>query len=296
MNPSRRFANWLSAQRFIPYRQRMSAIRRIAPGMLKDHAFEADLLGLRFAGNTANFIDRMIYLTGAHEKHMLFFLRDFSAKLKHEKPGRIAFYDVGANAGNHSLALSQWADEVIAFEPWERVRSQFEANIARNRIRNIRVFPFGLGDENKKLPFYAGPDSNLGAASFVPGHTDYNTYLQELEVRSGDDVMRQENLPPITLLKADVEGFEKQVLEGLKDTLRRDRPLLIVEMSETTLASFGGDAQAIRAAFPADYAFYYFSQGSYNSGRYRLAPYDFSFHYKHQDMIACPKEWEKWLR
>jgi len=285
-----------SRKRAIPYKYRMSVIKRLHPSMLKDFPFEADLMGLRFSGNLVNFIDRMIYFTGAHEKHMLHFLRDVIGGLRAANLSPIVFADVGANAGNHSLYLSTLADQVYAFEPFERVRKQFEANIARNRISNIRVFPFGLSNRQETLPFYAGPDSNLGAASFVKDHTTYNTLLGEIVVKVGDEVAEQEHLLPVTLLKADVEGFEKNVLEGLAQTLQHDRPLIIAEMSPTTLESFDHSAANIRAAFPPDYDFYYFSYGNYNSGAYRLAPYDFTFHYKHQDVIACPREWQNaWI-
>jgi FkbM family methyltransferase len=274
----------------VPYKYRMSLIRRIYPKLLLDYPFESNLLELKFAGNTRNVIDRMIYLTGAFEKHILYFLRDIVSELRKNNVHHINFMDVGANVGNHSLYLATLADNVYAFEPFARVREQFANNVELNQLKNIRIFPFGLGKEPAILPFYAGPDSNLGSASFVGDHSNHNTLIGELEVRNGDEVVQQEKLYPINLMKIDVEGFEKNVLEGLHNTILQNRPLIILEMSATAISSFNNSEQEIRSAFPPDYQFYYFSSGNYNTGKYQLSLYDFFFHYKHQDVIACPNE------
>jgi hypothetical protein len=44
---------------------------------------------------------------------------------------------------------------------------------------------------------------------------------------------------PIRLLKIDVEGAEVEVLRGMGETLARDRPALIVEAQDATLARSG---------------------------------------------------------
>lgn len=253
--------------------------------MLKDYAFEADLLGLKFRGNIVNYIDRLVYFCGAHEKYMLFMLRNYIAKLRQASADKIIFFDVGANAGNHSLYLSQLVNYVHAFEPFERVRAQLEENIALNGITTITVHPFGLSNEDAKLPFYAAPKENLGAASFFADHKADNYYLGDMQLKRGDDL----KLGRVDILKADVEGFEKFVLEGLQETIKTWRPLMVIELSPKTRETLGGEA-AFYALFPENYQFYYFAKGSNNSGTYRLAPFDYALAPKIQDVIACPRE------
>ena len=104
--------------------------------MLKDYAFEADALGLKFRGNIVNYIDRLVYFCGAHEKYMLFMLRDYVRALNSSQAREgIVFVDVGANAGNHTLFMSQIVEKVHAFEPFERVRKQLEENLTLNNIK-----------------------------------------------------------------------------------------------------------------------------------------------------------------
>lgn len=288
---------WLSQQRWLPYKTRRSVIKRLHPAMLRDYPFEADFFdrasGLRFAGNAGNYIDRMVYFCGAYEKYMLTMLRGYVRRFEAGEGRGVTFLDIGANAGNHSLFMAPLCTAVHAFEPFARVREQLLSNLALNRIANVKVHPYGLSSENKALPFYAAPDSNLGASSFRPGHNSGSAYLGDMQLRRGDEVVREEAVKA-DIIKADVEGFEKFVLEGLRDTLWRDRPLLVVELSPSTRETLGG-AQAFAALFPPDYVFYYFAVGKHDSGRHRLAPFDYALAPKIHDVIAVPRERSKYL-
>jgi len=277
----------LSRQRWLPYKTRRSLIKRLHPAMLKDFPFTAEMEGgLRFSGNIVNYIDRLVYFCGAHEKYMLHFLRDYLRCLTSQE--KTIFIDIGANAGNHVLFMSKLVVEVHAFEPFERVRTQLEKNLAQNNIGNVHVHPFGLSDKEAMLPFYAAPDSNLGAASFFADHKQDNFYLGDMQLKRGDDVLKDIE-GRVVAVKADIEGFEKFALTGLQETLKRHRPLIIIEVSPKTRETLGSEA-ALRALFPPDYRFYYFARGKLDSGAYTLAPYNYSFTPKIQDVIACPRE------
>ena len=288
------FSIWLSRQRWLPYKARRSIIKRLHPAMLKDFPFEAELFGLRFRGNIVNYIDRLVYFCGGHEKYMLRLLTLYARNAAESIGKPPNFMDVGANAGNHTLVMSRVATQVYAFEPFARVRTQLMENLALNRIANVQVFDVGLSNENATLPFYAAPDTNLGAASFQAEHKADNVYLGDLNVRRGDEVVAEAGMT-VDILKADVEGYEKFVLEGLAHTLTRDRPLVIVELSPTTRKTLGS-ASAFHALFPPNYAFYVFAWASNDSGRYALWPFDYDARPpKIQDVIACPREKYDWL-
>jgi hypothetical protein len=61
-----------------------------------------------------------------------------------------------------------------------------------------------------------------------------NASSEEISVQvvRGDDFFAANQLPPITLLKMDVEGYETKALEGLRETIRRDRPPIFVEIQK----------------------------------------------------------------
>lgn len=270
-------------------------LKRLHPGLLDNYAFEADFFTppgavatLRFRGNLRNHIERMAYFSGAHEKYMLCFLRDYVQSLARHDHRPLTFADAGANVGNHTLFMSRLVSRVHAFEPFARVRQKLEETLALNRIDNVTVHPFGLSDSEQLLPFYAGPEDNLGTASFWGDFKKENVYLGEMPLKVGDDVARTHNIT-IDILKADVEGYEKFVLAGLKDTLARDRPLVIVELSAKTRDTLGS-AQALQELFPPGYALFYFMRGNYDSGAYKLGAFDYRLTPKIQDVIACPQE------
>lgn len=292
--PVRRpIAEWLGRQRFLTYKMRRSILKKLDPGMLKDYAFEVPFyspLGeLRFRGNIINYIDRLIYFTGAHEKYMLTLLRDYAQRVQGHEGRKLVYVDVGANAGNHALFMARMCDKVLAFEPFERVRRQMEENLALNGISNVAVYPFALSNANETLPFYAATESNLGASSFAQSHRKDSTYLGDMELRIGDEVLEEAGVVALDILKVDVEGFEKPVLQGLSDSVGRMRPLMIVEFTATTRESVG-DVAMFRSLFPDDYSFYYFTQGNANSGSYRLGSYEYGMTPHIEDVIACPNE------
>lgn len=287
--PNPTFMNSLSSARWLPYRIRRSLLKRIYPSALKSYSFETTIEGgLRCTGNLQNYIDRLIFFCGAHEKYMLYFLRDVSGLLRQER-AYLTFMDIGANIGNHSLYMAKQVGMVYAFEPFAKVRETLNRHIEINGLRNVQVFPFALGEENAVLPFFSGSDENLGTASFCPDHHAGNQPAGSLEIRIGDEVAVAEKLQRIDLLKLDVEGFEPPVLRGLRETLKRDRPLMIVELTPTTRAQLGSEA-VLKALFPENYTFWCFAKGDMESGAYRLAPFDYAKSTKVEDMIGIPEE------
>lgn len=284
--PIRHFSGF----RFIPYRIRRSLLKRLYPDTWQQYAFSVKMDGgMTCTGVLENYIDRVVFFCGAHEKYMLHFLRDAVEALRKDTQAPLRFLDVGANIGNHSMYMSKLVDEVYAFEPFSRVREQLKKHISMNGLDNIRVFPFALGSENSVQPFFSGPEGNLGAASFHADHYQNNVPVGQLEIRIGDEVFAQEGLSRITIVKIDVEGFEPPVLQGLQETLRRDRPLLAVELSQTSRNQIGDEA-GLYALFPERYRYYYFTKGNLDSGQYRLARFYYDHNSKIEDVLAVPEE------
>jgi len=282
----KKISRWVSTKRWLPYRFRKSVVKRLDPEMLKDYPFTSDLMGLKYKGNAGNYIERMIYFCGAYEKYMLNFLKHIVSKLKKDN---LVFVDVGANVGNHSLFMSQYVKEVHAFEPYEVVRKSFEDNIKLNGIKNIKIHPVGVGDENAKIPFYAPTDFNEGAGSFVEDTRDENKLYSELEVVKGDEAFEKYGINKVDFLKVDVEGFEKKVFDGLKNNMRKNRPIVVFELLKATRDAFGG-FEGMKKTFPEDYDFLRFSKASRDGGSYKTAPFDYDAVYKRKDVIACPIE------
>ncbi|OIQ32100.1 MAG: methyltransferase [Alphaproteobacteria bacterium MedPE-SWcel] len=143
------------------------------------------------------------------------------------------FVDIGANIGNHSLYVASFlaARKVIPFEPNPKALKLLFANIAMNGLtdrfdlshlgQGVAGNPgvgFGIEDRNR----------NIGAARMMPGEG-------EIQVTTGDIALANDDPD---FIKIDVEGMEIEVLSGLRDTLARCRPALLVEVDRENDTAF----------------------------------------------------------
>ena len=207
-------------------------------GEAPNYPFLIDFYGFTYRGNLNNTIEANIFFYGAFEKPLLFFLRDTLKTITKETPKPI-FMDVGANVGQHSLFVSKFASRVIAFEPYPKVSMQFRQHIEINQISNIDIFEYGLSDEAESLSYYAPTGSNEGIGSFDENtQSKGNKCYGKLELQRGDIAVEKGSWSGIKLIKIDVEGFEKKVIKGLRNTLKRERPIIVCEVTYGQQLSF----------------------------------------------------------
>ncbi len=200
-----------------------------------------------YEGQTGNHMDNKIYLYGLHEAATIRLMRIILGQQRAAGLSPVLM-DIGTNAGLHLIAAAGLADRAYGFEPWEKVRARAGRSAALNKLSHMAILPFGLSDEDATLP-YAPPDTdNFGAGSFSENGT------LSLEVRRGDTVVKELDITP-TLLKIDVEGFERRVLTGLHDTLLNCRPAVIFEYSDMSRADFA-TVEKREALFGPGYNYY----------------------------------------
>lgn len=235
-------ARALGHVRLIPWGVRDRIIRRIAPPGRHNMPFEAHINGATYAGNLNNYIDWVVYFFGQYERSLLRVI----ARLMKRTVGPHCFWDVGANTGHHSLAVAAMGAQVEAFEPWPAMIERLQANIALNPKLSIRLHEFGLGDRNETLPYSEPTNENLSAGSFLGPAPSIR-----LELKRGDDLP---DIPPPTIIKMDIEGFEPRALAGMIALLQRHQPIAIVEFSERTAQELPG--RSLPSCLPAGYSFH----------------------------------------
>lgn len=142
--------------------------------------------------------------------------------------------DIGANQGLYSYKMSRHYREVFAFE----VNGDLTANLRRLAAGNVRVFNQGLSSREGAATLYtpvlengfaltgwAGISRKDIEQEFV-GRTDKIRYAEKPVHISTLDRFQ---LTEVDLIKIDVEGHEAEVLKGAQDTLKRNRPHILVE-------------------------------------------------------------------
>jgi len=139
------------------------------------------------------------------------------------RPPPYRFVDIGAFDGDTLSALRQQKglfESIFAFEP---DMNNFRALAHRVETEGpfstgvTCLFPCGVGQQCDTVSFVSD-GSEAAKVSLAPAKTTVQTPIVPI------DAVLHQSQP--TYIKIDVEGFEEEVLCGLKKLLERDRPML----------------------------------------------------------------------
>lgn len=123
--------------------------------------------------------------------------------------------DVGAHVGLWSVHLARRFKDLYAFEPVDRLRACWLANMETQGMQG-RLYEFALGAEPGKVSMQYNP-ADSGGTHVVSG--------AEVEMRTLDSF----NIEDVDMIKIDCEGYEHRVLLGARETIKRWRPTIVVE-------------------------------------------------------------------
>ncbi len=138
------------------------------------------------------------------------------------------FIDVGANIGNHSVYLARHFEEVYAIEPNPRTFELLRIN-ARSAA-NIRPVNLAISKSPGMVRLVETRGNN--GESFVVDAADASRFdngffSYDVESRRLDDVVPRHDR--CYLMKIDVEGHEKEVLESAVRIIEGSRPYILFE-------------------------------------------------------------------
>lgn len=135
--------------------------------------------------------------------------------------------DIGANFGYHTLFFSRECSEnVYAFEPQIQNFELLYSNVKMNKVNNVILNNCACGDQNCeiKMPvFYGNNTINMG--DITPNVNIHDNFSISKSI-----ILDEYNFSnKIDLIKLDVQGWEKKVLIGSINLLKKHKPILIVE-------------------------------------------------------------------
>jgi len=125
--------------------------------------------------------------------------------------------DIGANVGLWSRSLCNQFNQVIAFEPVSMFRECLVKNVVSSRLQ---VKDFALGDHR-----------TTATMIITQGNTGH-THIDPASLGSGNvEVYRLDDLELDTVdyIKIDCEGYEYRILQGAEQTIKKCRPIIVVE-------------------------------------------------------------------
>jgi len=203
------------------------------------------------------------------------------------RPGD-TFIDVGANLGLYSILASRLLGPdglVFSFEPDPKVFARLLFNLKANGSDNVKAFQLALSnmDETRAMQI-----SNAG----FDAYNSFGTPVRGAGTFESHDVtcVRYDSLTKIeprmaraSMIKIDVEGWERMVLQGAIEQLSRENaPLLQLEFNDQAAGSLGLSCKELHQWLNSlGYSLYTFDHRNVE-----LVPHPLKEHYVYDNVFA----------
>jgi|TARA_B110000908_G_C10256379_1_gene455816 FkbM family methyltransferase len=140
--------------------------------------------------------------------------------------------EAGCHIGTHTMVISDLCKTLYCFEPLPSSRKLLESNIALNKRFNVAVSPYALGEANYKSEIGWSGIENKGATGILKNNAyGIPTWAEKMPERIEVDVTYIDNLriERLDFIKADVEGFEINLINGGLETIKKHKPVILIE-------------------------------------------------------------------
>lgn len=132
-------------------------------------------------------------------------------------------WDVGSNIGHYTKIFSDLVGPegtILAFEPSPINFSKLV--LATQNLSNVKLFNFGLGNIKSNVLFKQG-DDNIGATSRIISGSENILSSLSVPIMVPDEFIIENEFSCPDVVKIDVEGYELEVVQGLKKTLTKNK-------------------------------------------------------------------------
>ena len=178
-------------------------------------------------------IGKSLFISGCYEPNEFAYLDEII------KPD-MKIVDIGANIGLYTIWMAkriQDGGEVIALEPSSREFKRLEQNIILNDLDNVTMLKTGASDSRRSGKLHISNDNEPGLNTL--GEITYSNIdeiaIEDIALNKVDNILSDLKIGHVDIIKIDVEGHEYFALQGMEDTLKRDHPILILEINEESL-------------------------------------------------------------
>lgn len=152
--------------------------------------------------------------------------------LRYVKQWRTAV-DIGAHVGLWARILATRFERVEAFEPMPEHRDCFVRNVTAD---NVVLHGCALGAREGEIRM-----------TTYTGNSGHSHVAETGEIAVPMLTLDSFGLEDVDFIKLDTEGYEREVLYGAVETLKRCKPTLIVEQKPHNGSRYGGgDTAALR--------------------------------------------------
>lgn len=133
--------------------------------------------------------------------------------------------DAGANIGLFSGIAAKQGCKVYAFEPDEN-NVKYLKEVAKE-FPNIEIVNYALAEKKGMTEFYVDT-LYRSRNSMYEKMVENETEKVEVPVTTIDDFVREKGLKRIDFIKADIEGAERYMLKGARETIKKFHPKISI--------------------------------------------------------------------
>ena len=206
------------------------------------------------------------------------------------RPGDVVI-EAGANIGSHTVFMSRAVGEtgsVWAFEVARHTHQLLCANLALNECFNAHALQkaVGRGVQVTRFPkLDPRATLNFGAASMRNIGQYTNDGTEQVEMICLDSL----GLSRVDFIKADIEGFELEMLKGSCSILATQRPIIYLEIDFANDRPTGNRDELVEFLEASGYAAFYFITPMFNPDNYKGVTQNI-FHAVSIDLICVPQD------
>lgn len=130
---------------------------------------------------------------------------------------KLVALDIGANIGLWTKDLTEFFAKVIAIEPIVEFQNCLKKNVVSE---NLEILPIALGMYDTKI------DMILTNGNTGHSHVNLKTFGNgQIEMKRLDSMKFER----IDYIKIDCEGYELNILKGAEKTIKKHKPVIVVE-------------------------------------------------------------------
>jgi FkbM family methyltransferase len=160
--------------------------------------------------------------------------------------------DVGSNYGPYSFFLSKLypGSKIFAFEPATRSMDIFRKIIKKFGLNNVIPIKKGLGSKEEiKEIIMPLQYTILAYVSDKKTIKNKEDQAEAIEITTLDNFIKRNKIKNLDFIKCDVEGFELEVFKGAGNSIKKFKPIILVEVEERHTKKYGLNPQKVLEFF-----------------------------------------------
>jgi FkbM family methyltransferase len=214
-NPLTFYQRWLQT---ILLRLRPASLASILKRLLGINRIIVDTPHGRYWVDPVSNVGSRITIEGVYEPTMQKVLEKFLFS-------GATFVDLGSNEGYFTVIgalLCGSSGRVVAIEPQERLLPVIEKNLLLNEVTWASVLNVAVTDIAGESSIHLAPDINTGMSG-LHRSTKYHLPTQQVSSCTLAQILDDEQLAHVDLMKVDIEGFEYEALLGSPEVFKKHR-------------------------------------------------------------------------